>query len=383
MKRRHFLTCVTACGVSISHGSALALSESNPSDSGFANAEFIKKPELIVPHTQDYEFIGPSVIRLRSGHLLMAANGVESENIKQKAPRSWSSLDGGRTWKQTGRLNMNWKLSGRRYAGGVSFLRLQDGRLAILMHRGVKQGGGLPSISFSSDEEVSWSDACLLGGDEGIWYVMNDRMIQTKTGRILVPVARGGGRYEGDTNSVLCFFSDDGGTSWLQSSSGATLPGPRGMAEPAVAELEDGRILLLGRTGKGAHYRAYSSDNGKTWSSPEPTTLVAACSPLTLKRMPDGRLIVLYNHAQPTEAEGFFPRDPLVYAISSNNGRDWSRPAIIDDEPHRQHIYPSICFLEKEMVVLYSTHFSQGKFGANAEQKLIGGAKCCLLKYPN
>ncbi len=67
----------------------------------------------------------------------------------------------------------------RRYAGGVSFLRLQDERLAILMHRGVKQGGGLPAISFSNDEGASWSEARLLGGDEDIWYVMNDRMIQT------------------------------------------------------------------------------------------------------------------------------------------------------------------------------------------------------------
>jgi hypothetical protein len=113
---------------------------------------------------------------------------------------------------------------------------------------------------------------------------------------------------------------------------------------------------------------------------PQPTTLTAACSPLTLKRMPDGRLIVLYNHAQPTEPEGFFPRTPLVYAVSSNEGRTWGQPVVIDDEPQRQHIYPSICFLDEGILVVYSTHFSNNTFGSTAKQKLIGGGKRCVFK---
>ena len=380
--RREFLKSAALCGAAMSGWGSGKATAAEPEAANVPShkAELIDPPKLIVPHRQNYEFIGPSVVRQDSGELLMAANGY-GEGSSQ-APMSYTSSDDGRTWKTAGSLKMGWTVSGQRLGGGVSFLKLHDGRLAVLMHRGLKQGGGLPAISYSSDGGETWTDSKLLDGPEGIWYVMNDRMIQTTAGRILAPVSRGGGQYEGDTNTALCFYSDNDGKSWSQSMAGATLAGPRGMQEPCVAELGDGRLLMLARTGKGSHHRSYSRDCGNSWSKPEPTTLTAACSPLTLKRMPDGRLIVLYDHAKPIEAEGFFPRTPLVYAVSANGGRTWSPPVVIDDEPRRQHIYPSICFLDEGILVFYSTHFSNNTFGMTAEQQLIGGGKRCILKYP-
>jgi len=276
----------------------------------FSKAEFIVKPEIFIKHTAERDFIGPGTHLLDNGDILMAAPwGRPPTNFEQLAamfpvPMLYRSEDGGRTWKEEGYMKMSWNLSGMISDGGISFLRLKDGRLAFLAHRHVKglDGGGLPSLSFSTDDGENWTPAELIGDPEGVWYVMNDRLIQMSNGRIVVPVShmpKGLGSYEGDHNLGLCFFSDDNGKTWKRSQKPADLDDGRGMAEPCVAEIGDNKLLMLARTGSGCLYRSLSNDSGDTWSVTEPTTLIAACSPLTLNTLPDGRLIVFYNHAKP------------------------------------------------------------------------------------
>ena len=223
------------------------------------------------------------------------------------------------------------------------------------------------------------------GKDDAPYYIMNERLLETSRGVLIAPVARGSGHYEGDNNAAGCFYSTDRGKTWSLTETWARLKGERGMAEPVVAELDDGRLLLLARTGKGAHHRSYSSDGGRTWSAPEPTTLTAACSPLAMKTMPDGRLMVVYDHAVPLRPEAFFPRRPLVWAVSSDGGTTWSPPHVIDDAQGQQHIYPSITFLEDGILVVYSSVAADpnGGFGnGGPEGWKIGGGKSCILKYP-
>ena len=288
-------------------------------------------------------------------------------------------------------MKMEWPLSGMVSDGGVSFLRLKDGRLAALLHRHVKDlhGGGLPAISFSKDDGATWTPARLVGEPEGVWYVMNERLIQLNSGRLLVPVAhmpKGSGLYEGDKNIGLCFFSDDGGETWQRSRKPAKLDDARGMAEPCVAEVGD-RVLMLARTGSGFLYSSWSGDGGETWSKPEATTLESACSSLTLKTLPDGRLIVFYNHAKPIKAGAFFPRTPLCYAVSDDGGKSWSPPVIVDDEgvanKDRQNIYPSACFTQEGMVVMWSSHGAdpKGSFAGQYDAN-IGGGKRAILAMP-
>ncbi len=346
---------------------------------------------------------------MENGDILMAAPwGRPPTNFEQLAatfpmPMLYRSCDGGRSWLEQGRINMEWKLPGMISDGGISFLRLQDGRLALLAHRHVEglHGGGLPAMSFSADDGQTWTPARTIGvkpdtvklgeAGEGIWYVMNDRMVQMKNGRLLVPVAhmpQGAGFYEGDRNLGLCFFSDDGAVTWRSSAKPADVIDERGMAEPCVAEVDGGRLLMLARTGSGCIHAAVSGDGGDTWSKPEPTSLISACSPLTLKTLPDGRLIVFYNHAAPIGPGAFFPRTPLCYAVSSDAGQSWSEPVIVDDEGvannDRQNIYPSICFTDEGMLVVWSTHLADpaGTF-AGSYNPLIGGGKRAILAFPS
>ena len=370
-------------------------------------AGYITEPRFFIRHTEQRSFIGPGTFRLPNGDILMAAPwGRPPTNFEQLAaqypvPMLYRSADGGRTWQEQGRMKMKWKLTGMISDGGITFLRLQDGRLAFLAHRHVQglHGGGLPVISFSEDDGQTWTPARTIGDPEGVWYVMNERLIQMTSGRLVVPVSHmpeGMGTYEGDRNLGLCFFSDDGGATWRRSSKPADLADGRGMAEPCVAEVAGGRLLMLARTGSGCNHSSWSDDGGDTWSEPEPTTQTAACSSLTLKTLPDahstgsgqGRLIVFYNHVEALEPGAFFPRTPLCYSVSADNGRTWGEPVLVDESgvwlKDRQCIYPSICFTDEGMVVVYSVHYAdpKGSFAGSSHELTDCGGKCCILAYP-
>ncbi len=378
-------------------------------------ATFIEPPALFLAHTAERGFIGPGLCLLPDGDILMAApwgrppTDFEQLAAKYPVPMLYRSSDGGRTWREAGRMALPWGHTGMISDGGLTFLWLADGRLAFLSHRHVLgfHGGGAPVFSASTDAGRTWSPAQLLADRDEVYYVMNDRLVQLRSGRLVVPVAWAlfgpDGRYiEGDACHGRCFLSDDGGTTWRLGRGEAVLPGdPRGIAEPCVAEVADDRLLMLSRTGAGCLCANWSEDGGETWSATERTALTAACAPLTLYTLPDGpstgsgqsRLIVFYNHAEPLYPGAFFPRNPLVYAVSADGGRSWSAPVIVDDEgvaliagQHLQHIYPAACFTGEGILLVYSTHYADpdGRFGGGGPDAWrIGGGKRCILAYPD
>jgi hypothetical protein len=141
-------------------------------NAGFSKTKFIVEPELFIHHTAERAFIGPGSFLLDNGDILMAAPwGRPPTNFEQLAakfpvPILYRSKDGGRTWNEEGRMKMNWNLPGMISDGGISFLRLKDGRLAFLAHRHSKElkGGGLPIISFSEDDGKNWTPHGSLAG---------------------------------------------------------------------------------------------------------------------------------------------------------------------------------------------------------------------------
>lgn len=172
---------------------------------------------------------------------------------------------------------------------------------------------------------------------------------QLENGRIILPVSylvdrswsnRGEGlaafTYYGQFNTTV-LYSDDRGDTWHVSPSTLRVATPDlfsyGGVEPAVLELADGRVWMLLRTQLGRFYQSFSQDGSK-WSPLQPTTITSSDSPAALDRLPDGRMLLVWNNCQRHPyAQG--SRHVLHAAVSADDGQTWSGSREIIRDPHR------------------------------------------------
>lgn len=179
--------------------------------------------------------------------------------------------------------------------------------------------------------------------------------IQMRNGRILLPFAYGdltrswrtpatgfgAFTYRGQhTGTVL--YSDDEGATWRQSND-LKVETPDlhtlGAVEPVVIQLKDGRVWMMIRTEKGRFYEAFS-DDGALWSPPRPSSFLSSDSPAGLTRLPDGRLVILWNNSL-RYAYAYGGRQVLHGAISDDDGKTWRGYREVYRDPHRNDAAPS------------------------------------------
>ena len=131
-----------------------------------------------------------------------------------------------------------------------------------------------------------------------------------------------------------------------------TAPG-RGTHEPSIVELNDGRLLCMSRTTQKCVYKAYSENQGVTWSTPEPTDLPAPDSPPLIRRIPTtGDLLLLWN-CVPSDRN--LPRTPLTTALSRDEGKTWNIVGDIDNRENYDAAYAAVYFQDDEALVTYYT----------------------------
>lgn len=116
--------------------------------------------------------------------------------------------------------------------------------------------------------------------------------------------------------------------------------------EPLWWVLPDNRLLALFRDNRrsGFVYRSFSLDNGRTWSSPEPTNFPDATSKLHGLRLRDGRFVLVSN-ANPAK------RDPLTIAVS-NDGVTFSQMGYLVGERHVD--YPHVMEHDGSLFVAFA-----------------------------
>ena len=99
------------------------------------------------------------------------------------------SDDGGRTWSSPLLKVDN---QGLVNVMSVSLLRLASGKIALFYS--VKRTGWTDCriyFRLSPDEGATWSEAAQVGDAPPSWFVLNnDRVIQTRTGRLIAPLAQ-------------------------------------------------------------------------------------------------------------------------------------------------------------------------------------------------
>jgi hypothetical protein len=199
----------------------------------------------------------------------------------------------------------------------------------------------------STNQQTAWAPIVKIH-DGYTGSIMN--AIQTRTGRLFVPFGNWipGGRVTDPfgRNYTTAVYSDDYGQTWTRSASQLYSPVPpnyngngEGAVEPAVIQLNDGRLWMVMRTQAGTLYESYSQDDGTTWSEAAPSIFYASTGPPNMTRLDDGRIVLLWNQAEmPARVDGkvwYAGRDTLHAAVSADDGQTWSGFREIYRDPFR------------------------------------------------
>jgi sialidase-1 len=259
------------------------------------------------------------------------------------------SSDGGITWsseddtivRQEGKMNVM----------SVSLIRLRNGKIALFYLRKNSETDCIPVMRLSDDEARSWSSphACITDR-KGYFVVNNSRVIQLKSGRILIPVAIHKPKWQDmpEFFSMSSYYSDDDGVTWKPGKE-AENPGNILTQEPGVAELKNGNILMIIRTNTGFQYKSLSTDKGETWSPVERTGIASPLSPAAIARIPStGDLLLVWNNNGKNQK-----RTPLCVSVSKDEGRTWGKIKDIEVDPEGSFCYPAIHFDGKQVLIGY------------------------------
>lgn len=230
---------------------------------------------------------------------------------------------------------------------GIHLVRLQSGRIGMVQ----TSHTGQQTFHLSADEGNTWSAGVDINTPDAIVNTSHDVSIVLEDGRIVVPVYSTIGptplspkpkRLQRFSESyfganIACtlrysysYYSDDEGETWQRSRNETFVPldngalGSYAFEEPAIVALKDSRILMMGRTYLGQHFKAHSEDRGESWTEPEPTGLVLVPSPCVLKRIPTtGDLVIIWNQVSRWEYMVGLYRHRLTCAISKDEGETW------------------------------------------------------------
>lgn len=290
-----------------------------------------------------------SVVELRDGRLLLAYSefyGADSSDHAKARISGKLSADGGRTWSESFVLQEN---IGGLNVMSVSLLRLNTGELAMVYCVKNSLSDCRGYIRKSGDDGQTWSEAVCCTPPERYHCVNNDRLVQLSTGRLLVPASHTDHVERNYHFLSCCYYSDDGGATWHKGED-VDLPGT-GADEPGVVELRDGRVMMWLRTSLGQIYACWSSDGGITWAPPGPLPLVSPSSPASIKRLPTGDLLIVWNNSPDR-------RVPLTVALSSDDGETWTYIKDIETQPYEErpndgYAYTSILPLADRVLLTY------------------------------
>ena len=317
-------------------------------------------PSLQLPCVFDEQ----RLVQLDDGRLLTVTDSGNATTVSSDAGRTWS-------FPRVMRARATPVLPTRgplvRTANGVLLLMFQE-------HAGVderwneKDRDWTPAyrsdlwVTRSLDNGETWETP--VRPFDGAYGTIVDA-IQTRTGHVVVPIQialRGSGRW-----GTYVFVSADDGASWSRSNL-IDLGGSGhhdGAIEPTLAELGNGRLLMLIRTGLDRFWEAYSEDNGYHWRELRPSQLDASAAPGQLHRLASSRLVLVWNRlglegqvdvprARPSAAYAHAvsaQRKELSIAFSDDDARTWSEPVVLARQSPGSLAYPTL--LEPEPGTLW------------------------------
>ena len=274
------------------------------------------------------------------GGSVMAVHSVGPLSYGGKLGANWLvhriTRDEGKTWDKEVRIVNHPDCN----AAHPSVLRTRDGAIHVFYLGYVRHSwqNGNPTPAEKSDV---WTVCSRDGGKtwgkpqmiHPCYCGATNGAIETRGGRIVFPFEHyvpNPGRCVSRTA-----VSDDGGRTWKLSPQ-IDIGGAGdhdGALEPAVVELNDGRLWMLIRTGRGKFWQAFSTDGGLTWSKAEPSKIESTHAPGHITRLASGRLALVWNQRPRGRRE-------LYIAMSDDDGATWGKPVLVASG--RQTSYPFV-----------------------------------------
>lgn len=317
-------------------------------------------PEAGNPRNSEGAFL-----RLGNGSILFAYSRFEGDS------HQWGDDDGsdiaarysfdeGRTWSERDRILI--PHGEAQCVMSVSLLRLAPNRIMMLfLKKNNKPVSCTPYVTFSEDEGETWATPVCISGIGGYHVVNNDRVVQLKSGRIIVPVAWHRPMADGhDSRSIgLVLLSDDEGKTFREAADWILPPQSNynGLQEPGVLELEPGKLLIFFRTDLGCQVFARSEDDGEHWSKVEKSNFISPLSPMTMKRDPfDSRIWTLWNDRSgrwnlPAPVAAVRGRTPLVLGRGEN--LDHLETMLLEQDPACGYCYCALHFEQNYVLLAY------------------------------
>jgi len=279
---------------------------------------------------------------------------LEGGRILHFAGKSFTtSDDGGLTWSQPfTRVDTAGNPVGD---GNCSLVKLSGKGVGLAAS---KRGGEYHAMVFwrSEDEGKTWQPPVQITvpGMPSVAY--QDVLLRTSSGRIILPIYIHLTHPAGPDNrrapfygklvnnqwvstaahfsdpafcAVYVAYSDDDGRTWKKNRDGYLYilhdwsTGFDRVDEPSVAEVVPGRLLMVMRTAQSRLYESWSTDNGETWTRPQPMSLAAAETPAQIRRLPTGHLLIVWNQESEDDVRRGYNRTRVSTAVSRNGGSVW------------------------------------------------------------
>ena len=274
----------------------------------------------------------------RSGDAVSLPGGRLLAAIAADRPPLSISVSDGRRWSRPAALPLPRGAIG---ATAPSLLRLPSGAILLVCQALLPADAAAVAMAVCTDPAragtaAAWSPPRMVPCLNPNLRLANGRLAQARDA-LLLPFTLG-------SEAGLLTSTDEGAT-WQRL--GPLLPGPgAGLRYPAVAEVGQGKLLLLAATSTHRIYRSESADGGSKWSTPsEITTLIAPESPLALTAVPGAGLLVAWNHHS-RRGDG---RDRTRLSVATSaDGRRWDRPRLLTPDPAQLATCPTLAPIDDE-----------------------------------
>lgn len=245
----------------------------------------------------------------------------------------------------------------------------------------------------SSDGGRTWGEVhTLIPATDAAGVFIRQPPVALPGGRLLLPifycVRIPGEKWAGNRDYSAVMISEDGGDTWTE----VAVPDSTGCVHMNIGRLSDGTLVALFRSRwADSIYRSVSTDDGQSWSAPQPTELPNNNSSIQFVVLPADRLALVFNESSAADAiarrvslydeidddgiadnqapstapvavstaerTAFWgaPRAPMTLAVSADAGLTWPVRRNIEegdgyclsnnsrDALNRELSYPSIC----------------------------------------